>query len=89
VLEALQNVAKYADASEAVVRLAEDDGHLTFSVSDDGRGFNTQVQPRGFGLQNMADRIEALGGSLEIESAPGAGTTVSGRIPVGSAAVAK
>jgi signal transduction histidine kinase len=82
VLEALQNAAKYADASEGVVRLGQADGHLVFSVTDDGRGFDPATTPPGSGLQNMTDRVEALGGSVQVESSPGAGTKVNGRIPV-------
>jgi signal transduction histidine kinase len=81
VLEALQNVAKYAEATTAVVNLREEDGELLFSVSDDGRGFDVRSTPRGSGLQNMADRLDAVGGHLEIDSAPGRGTTVTGRVP--------
>jgi signal transduction histidine kinase len=50
-------------------------------VADDGSGFDPFATPRGSGLQNMADRLEAMGGRLEIRSAPGAGTVVLGRIP--------
>jgi signal transduction histidine kinase len=82
VLEALQNVTKYAEASSAIVRLRKEDGHLVFSVTDDGRGFDPAATPPGSGLQNMADRVEALGGSLDVDSEPGRGTTVTGRIPV-------
>jgi signal transduction histidine kinase len=82
VLEALQNVAKYAGASRAVVTLGESDGHLVFSVVDDGAGFDVERTPKGAGLQNMTDRVEAVGGSLEVSSEPGRGTTVTGRIPV-------
>jgi signal transduction histidine kinase len=82
VLEALQNAAKYAGASSATVRLSQEDGHLLFSVADDGRGFDPATTPPGSGLQNMADRVEALGGTLEVSSTPGAGTTISGSIPV-------
>jgi signal transduction histidine kinase len=81
-LEALQNVAKYAGATGTVVSLEERDGALRFSVVDDGSGFDPTGGPRGSGLQNMTDRIEALGGSLEIESALGEGTSVRGRIPL-------
>jgi signal transduction histidine kinase len=82
VLEALQNAAKYAEASSAVVRLGRDDGDLVFSVTDDGRGFDKATTALGSGLQNMADRLEALGGTLTIETTPGAGTSVVGRMPV-------
>jgi signal transduction histidine kinase len=81
-LEALQNVAKYAEASRTVVRLDERDGALSFSVVDDGSGFDTSLGAKGSGLQNIADRVEALGGSLQIVSAPGEGTSVLGRIPL-------
>jgi signal transduction histidine kinase len=87
VLEALQNVAKYANASRAVVRLGEERGRLVFSVSDDGRGFDVETTPRGSGLQNMADRLEALGGTIEIVSSPGSGTTITGRIPLSAGAL--
>jgi signal transduction histidine kinase len=81
-LEALQNVAKYAGATRTLVSLEERDGALMFSVEDDGAGFDPRSGPKGSGLQNMTDRIEALGGSLEIVSAPGRGTSVRGRIPL-------
>jgi signal transduction histidine kinase len=81
VLEALQNVAKYAEATHAVVRLEESDGDLIFRVTDNGKGFDPETTPRGSGLQNMSDRLSALGGTVEIASSPGRGTTVTGRIP--------
>jgi signal transduction histidine kinase len=82
VLEALQNAAKYAEASSATVRLGQEDGHLVFSVVDDGRGFDPATTPPGSGLQNMTDRLEALGGTLVVASTPGRGTSVTGRIPI-------
>jgi signal transduction histidine kinase len=81
-LEALQNTTKYAAASAADVRLDAADGRMTFIVTDDGGGFDPSTVPRGTGLQGMADRLEALGGGLGIRSSPGAGTTVSGWIPI-------
>ncbi len=82
-LEAMQNTAKYAMASRASIRLRGGDGTLTFLVHDDGLGFDPSSTPRGAGLQNMADRLEALGGILEVTSGAGRGTTVTGTVPVG------
>jgi signal transduction histidine kinase len=80
-LEALQNVVKYAEATNANVSLSSEPGQLSFSVTDDGRGFDPATVPGGSGLQGMADRVEALGGTLHVRSRPGTGTTVTGRIP--------
>jgi len=80
-LEALQNVAKYANASSARVRLVDRGGTVTFEVTDDGAGFDPEHTPPGTGLQGMKDRLEALGGILEVDSSPGTGTTVGGAIP--------
>jgi signal transduction histidine kinase len=80
-LEALQNVAKYASASRATVRLTDGDGRLRFEVTDDGAGFDTTSSSYGTGLQGIADRLSALDGELEVRSAPGAGTTLVGTLP--------
>jgi len=85
VLEALQNVGKYADATRVDVRLSTAPGELRFEVSDDGRGFDPATTPQGSGLTNMRDRLEALGGSLQVRSRPGQGAMVAGRLPVGDA----
>jgi signal transduction histidine kinase len=81
-LEALQNVAKYAEARHATVRLSQADGVLTFEVTDDGRGFDPDAAERGSGLQGIADRLAALGGILTVRSAPGEGATIAGSLPV-------
>jgi len=80
-LEALQNIAKYANAKSASIALAQRNGSLEFRVRDDGVGFDPASVARGSGLQGMTDRIDAIGGSLAIESAPGSGTTVRGKVP--------
>lgn len=80
-VQALQNVTRHAGDPTATVRLAEVDGSLEFSVRDEGIGFDPSGTPRGMGLQIMLDRVEALGGSLSVDSAPGRGTTVVGRVP--------
>jgi signal transduction histidine kinase len=82
VLEALQNVAKYAWASAAHVTLREDGQSLAFIVADDGQGFDQATTRMGTGLQGIADRLAALGGTIEIASAPGRGTTLTGRVPL-------
>jgi histidine kinase/DNA gyrase B/HSP90-like ATPase/histidine kinase len=81
VLEALQNVQKYASAGQATVRLWSHDGELVFEVADDGRGFDVRAAPSGGGLTNMADRLDALGGGLRVDSAPGRGTRLRGTVP--------
>ena len=81
-LEALQNVAKYADATAAAITLSNGDGHLRFSVKDDGRGFDQSATSYGTGLQGIADRLAAIGGQLTVVSEPGAGTTIAGTVPV-------
>jgi signal transduction histidine kinase len=88
VLEALQNVQKYAHATKATVRMREEDGRLRFDVADDGNGFDIATTSRGSGLTNMADRIDALDGEVHITSAPGRGTQLRGSLPVVSAGVA-
>jgi signal transduction histidine kinase len=81
ILESLQNVAKYAAASSATVALRHEDGMLEFRVQDDGRGFDPTTTPRGSGLQGMIDRLDAIGGTVSVESRPGEGTVVLGRVP--------
>ena len=83
-LEALQNVAKYAARPGGWIRLSEDAGPLRFEVRDDGAGFDPSVTSFGTGLQGMTDRLDAIGGAVRVESAPGEGTTVMGTIPVAS-----
>ena len=81
-LEALQNVAKYAAATQVTVSLADGAGTLRFDVTDDGVGFDTTSSSYGTGLQGIADRLAALDGSIEVRSNVGAGTTVKGILPV-------
>ena len=85
VLEALQNTAKYAQASAAQVTLCGDGQHLVFTVTDDGTGFDPATTPKGTGLQGMADRLGALGGTIDLTSAPGRGTRLAGRVPAAAA----
>ncbi len=81
-LEALQNATKYSEASSLTITLDCGEDWLSFEVIDDGRGFDPATVPTGSGLTNMRDRVEALGGDLEIESSPGHGVCIKARIPV-------
>ncbi len=81
-LEALQNVAKYANASAVALHLEGRDGELAFVIEDDGRGFDISSTGYGSGLQGMADRLDAIGGRLVVRSEPGRGTGISGMVPV-------
>jgi signal transduction histidine kinase len=81
-LEALQNMAKHAQATAARIRLWADEAGLHFEVQDNGRGFDAAVAGRSSGLQNMRDRMQALGGTLEVRSRPGEGTCIGGSIPL-------
>jgi signal transduction histidine kinase len=82
VAESLTNVAKYADAQEAHVRVLRRNGHAIVEVADDGRG-GAQAD-RGSGLRGLSDRLAALDGRLEVQSPPGEGTVVRATIPCGS-----
>jgi signal transduction histidine kinase len=79
VLEALTNASKHARADRIDVRVANEGGHTLIEVRDDGRGGVDPAQ--GSGLSGLADRVSALGGTLEIDSPAGAGTTIRARIP--------
>jgi signal transduction histidine kinase len=82
VAEALTNAAKYARASEVTVRAAVEDGQLRLTVSDNGIG--GAAVGAGSGLIGLQDRVEVLGGSFEVDSPPGVGTTLTASIPVGA-----
>jgi signal transduction histidine kinase len=75
-------VIKHAKASEVTVSMAFTDGILTASVHDDGCGFKLGESSAGNGLTNMKQRLEDIGGTCWIESAPGKGTTVHVRLRV-------
>ena len=84
-LEALQDTAKYAHATQARICLQAQNGSLRFTVSDDGTGYDARHTPVGSGLRNMSDRLAALGGRIEVRSAPSQGTIITGHLPVPAA----
>jgi signal transduction histidine kinase len=79
IAEALTNITRYANANTARVSVSQTSGSVTVEVTDDGVG---GAEPgRGSGLRGLADRLAALDGRLEVESAAGRGTTIRARIP--------
>ena len=82
VLEAVQNSIKHAQAQSVLVSVSDTNGHLIFEIRDDGVGFDHDEAHEGHGLINILDRLDAVEGSLEIESDPGHGTVVRGTVPV-------
>jgi signal transduction histidine kinase len=73
---------KYARADSITITLRRQVGSLACRVSDDGAGFDPTTVRRGVGMRSMEERVEALGGTLEIRSAPGAGATIAATIPL-------
>jgi signal transduction histidine kinase len=85
VQESLTNVLKHAEASRASVTARQIEGEIRIAIADDGNGFDAASPTAGRGLTGMRERIELLGGEIEVESAPGDGTRIDARIPLGSA----
>ncbi len=82
IMEGLQNAVKYAGADRVTIELTQSGDQVSFEVSDDGSGFDPAAKMTGTGLQGIGDRLAALGGTLEVRSAPGAGTALTGTIPL-------
>jgi signal transduction histidine kinase len=88
VQEALRNIAKHANATRAAVEIKFDENKITVTISDDGRGFEPPenlgaLTPTGkLGLAGMQERVQLLGGTLNLESRPGKGTRISVETPV-------
>jgi signal transduction histidine kinase len=87
--EALTNVARHAAAARVLVRLTADAEGIELTVQDDGRGFARGdpallADAGHFGIVGLHERAQRIGGSLTIRSAPGAGTTVTARVPTGA-----
>jgi signal transduction histidine kinase len=81
VQEALTNATKHGNARRAVVEIHEDQEMVHVEVRDDGAGFDPSADTSGFGVLGMRERVELLDGMLEIDSSPGAGTTVRANFP--------
>ncbi len=82
VQELVSNVLKHAKASELSVSVTRVPGRLSLIVADDGRGFDTQERRAGIGLENVQARAASVGATVQVDSTPGQGTTVSVECPV-------
>ena len=80
-VQAVQNAQRHAPGATITIELSADGDGLVFVVRDDGPGFDPAAMNAREGMQIMTDRVAALGGTLTLESAPGAGTNVTGRVP--------
>ena len=82
----MQNTIKYSKASEVSVCLSGSSDRLTVTISDNGVGFDVEAAwSQGLGLVSMVERVEALGGALEIHSSPGAGARLTASVPLHAA----
>ena len=83
--EAVRNAVQHGEPSRVSVRLREDEGWLELTVADDGAGFDPGDVAKGdrYGLVGMRERVGAVGGEIELDSAPGRGTEVRARVPSG------
>ena len=81
VQEALTNAVKHAQATRLVVSVSETTDHVDIVVGDDGVGFDPDASVHGFGLIGMRERVSLVGGTFEVDSKHGSGTTVHCRIP--------
>ena len=80
--EALGNVARHARAEHVALHLDQHDDALLLQVRDDGQGFDPQHAHGGMGLGNMRERVQLIGGTITMESAPGSGTVLTVRVPL-------
>ncbi len=87
------NVARHAQAEAVLIQIAPREGQLEIEIEDDGRGFAPEesAEPdasgRGLGLLGMRERVELLGGRLQVDSSPGNGTRVLARVPLASSEI--
>jgi len=79
--EALSNVSRHAEATTCRISLRRGESGVVLEIDDDGRGFDTETTSWGMGLRNLRERVESLGGALEVQSTPGEGTTVRATLP--------
>ena len=80
--ELLNNVIKHAEASEVDIQLSKGEEELIVKVEDDGKGFNINWVNKGLGLDSMKSRVNVLKGDLNIDTAPGRGTSVIIHLPI-------
>lgn len=80
--ESLTNIARYANAKQVGINIIQEPNMLIVIIEDDGKGFESSQMTTGFGLTGMRERLEGLGGELELDSAIGSGTRLVARLPL-------
>ena len=80
--EAVNNIVKHSACSDVVIRLEIEGGILRLELHDNGRGFDPRAPSEGYGLASLRNRAAAIGGSLSVVSAPGAGTAITLDLPM-------
>jgi PAS domain S-box-containing protein len=80
--EQFSNIVKYAQASHVEIRVRKDAGYLIITISDDGVGYDLSKKTSGIGLHNIRRRVQVLGGSVQVQSSPGNGFSVTASIPI-------
>ena len=81
VQEQINNILKYADATQATISINQASGNVFVSIIDNGKGFDTLLKRKGIGIANIINRIESYNGEVTIESSPGKGCKLEIRIP--------
>lgn len=80
--EAISNIRKHSQANNCVIKILIENNHVVIIISDDGIGFNTNKEYSGFGLTTMSERTKKIGGTFDLSSSLGSGTTITIKIPI-------
>jgi signal transduction histidine kinase len=78
----LCNILIHAQATEVTIQINQNAEEITLMIEDNGLGFDVQIPYKGIGLKNMRKRVEALGGTIQVDSHPKAGTCINVQIPM-------
>jgi len=80
--EQLNNIIKHAEASAILIRLITDEGQLMLVIADNGKGFDTSINKKGLGINNIISRTELFNGKVQVDTSPGEGCTMIITVPL-------